>query len=72
MTAIATSVSTTRSTTRPQGWKRYRARTFYGFISPWLLGFVLLTLFPLGYALWLRLYDVYERVSRHSRDHAGT
>lgn len=59
MTAIATSVSTTRSTTRPQGWKRYRARTFYGFISPWLLGFVLLTLFPLGYALWLSLtnYD---------------
>jgi multiple sugar transport system permease protein len=59
VTAVATSVSTARSTTRPQGWKRYRARTFYGFISPWLLGFVLLTLFPLGYALWLSLtnYD---------------
>lgn len=59
MTAVAASVPTARSTTRPQGWKRYRARTFYGFISPWLLGFVLLTLFPLGYALWLSLtnYD---------------
>jgi len=43
----------------PRGGKRYRARTFYGFISPWLLGFMLLTLFPLGYALWLSLtnYD---------------
>jgi multiple sugar transport system permease protein len=59
VTAVATTVATTRSAARPQGWKRYRARTFYGFISPWLLGFVLLTLFPLGYALWLSLtnYD---------------
>ncbi|HEX3811262.1 MAG TPA: sugar ABC transporter permease [Mycobacteriales bacterium] len=48
-----------RSAQAANGWKRYRARTFYGFISPWLLGFVLLTLFPLGYALWLSLtnYD---------------
>ncbi len=52
-----------RSAQRPaqatQGWKRYRGRTFYAFISPWLLGFILLTLFPLGYALWLSLtnYD---------------
>jgi multiple sugar transport system permease protein len=48
-----------RSAQATQGWKRYRGRTFYGFISPWLLGFVLLTLFPLGYALWLSLtnYD---------------
>lgn len=48
-------------TAAPQaaGWRRYRARTFYAFISPWLLGFILLTLFPLGYALWLSLtnYD---------------
>lgn len=36
-----------------RGWRRYRPATFYGFISPWLAGFVLLTLFPLGYALWL-------------------
>lgn len=41
------------SSTAARGWKRYRARTFYGFVSPWLAGFVLLTLFPLGYALWL-------------------
>ena len=26
---------------------------FYAFISPWLIGTVLLTLFPLGYALWI-------------------
>jgi multiple sugar transport system permease protein len=59
VTAVATTVSTSRSTAHPQGWKRYRARTFYGFVSPWLIGFVLLTLFPLGYALWLSLtnYD---------------
>lgn len=59
MTAVATTVPATRSASRPQGWKRYRARTFYGFVSPWLIGFVLLTLFPLGYALWLSLtnYD---------------
>ncbi len=48
-----------RSTRAPDGWKRYRGRTFYAFVSPWLLGFVLLTVFPLGYALWLSLtnYD---------------
>ena len=27
--------------------------TFYAFISPWLIGTILLTLFPLGYALWI-------------------
>jgi multiple sugar transport system permease protein len=50
-----------RTVTRPAGstvpqtenWKRYRDRTFYAFVSPWLAGFILLTLFPLGYALWL-------------------
>jgi multiple sugar transport system permease protein len=26
---------------------------FYAFISPWLIGTILLTLFPLGYALWI-------------------
>ena len=36
--------------------RRRRARealSFYGFVSPWLLGTVLLTLFPVGYALYL-------------------
>jgi multiple sugar transport system permease protein len=34
---------------------RRRAGTFYLFIAPWLIGFIGLTLFPLGYALWLSL-----------------
>lgn len=32
-------------------WARYNLLTFYLFISPWMLGFILLTLFPLIYAL---------------------
>jgi len=61
-TSVADRASTRtrrRSVPASAGWQRYRARTFYGFISPWLLGFMLLTLFPLGYALWLSLtnYD---------------
>lgn len=32
-----------------------RAGTFYLFIAPWLAGVVALTLFPLGYALWLSM-----------------
>ncbi|MFJ6376114.1 carbohydrate ABC transporter permease [Pseudarthrobacter oxydans] len=42
------------------GRKRRRGAThanssgaFYAFISPWLVGTVLLTFFPLGYALWI-------------------
>jgi multiple sugar transport system permease protein len=34
-----------------------KARTFYLFVAPWVLGFVGLTVFPLGYALWLSLTD---------------
>lgn len=30
-----------------------RARAFYVFTGPWLLGFLAMTVFPLGYALWL-------------------
>ncbi len=36
-------------------WKRYSSRTFYLFASPWILGFLLLTLFPMIYALLLSL-----------------
>lgn len=37
---------------RRTGWRRYTF--FYLFASPWwLLGFLLLTVFPLGYAFWL-------------------
>jgi multiple sugar transport system permease protein len=37
---------TRRGVTRGSG-------AFYAFVSPWLIGTVLLTLFPLGYALWI-------------------
>jgi multiple sugar transport system permease protein len=33
--------------------KAGEALTFYGFISPWLLGLICLTLFPVGYAIYL-------------------
>lgn len=34
-----------------------RARTFYLFVAPWVIGFVALTVFPLAYAFWLSLTD---------------
>ena len=38
---------------------RRRRRTFFLLISPWLVGFVLLTVFPLAFGLWISLtnYD---------------
>ncbi|MFG2376478.1 carbohydrate ABC transporter permease [Streptomyces sp. NPDC048504] len=36
---------------------RQRSRVFYLCVAPWALGFVALTLYPLGYALWLSLTD---------------
>ncbi|MGI5149413.1 carbohydrate ABC transporter permease [Plantactinospora sp. CA-294935] len=36
-------------------WSRYSSRTFYLFISPWILGFALLTALPLGYAFAISL-----------------
>jgi len=36
---------------RGRGWRRYRTSTFYFFTAPWTLGFLLLTLAPLLYAL---------------------
>ncbi|QFY14233.1 ABC transporter permease subunit [Nonomuraea phyllanthi] len=38
-----------------RGWKRYPSRTFYLFVSPWVLGFALLTALPLGYAFAVSL-----------------
>ena len=35
----------------------YRERTFFLFISPWLIGFLVLTLFPMGYSLFAALPD---------------
>ena len=47
-------LSPSRSLTRAaRGRKRRSSLAFYGFISPWLLGAAALTLFPLGYALYI-------------------
>lgn len=52
MTVLTSSIrSTTGESARARGGSsRRQARTFYAFISPWLIGTVLLTLFPLVYA----------------------
>lgn len=42
-----------RPARRPSSLRTRRARAFYVFAGPWLLGFLTLTAFPLGYALWL-------------------
>ena len=36
-------------------WSRYSGWTFYLFVSPWLLGFLLLTVVPLGFAFAMSL-----------------
>jgi multiple sugar transport system permease protein len=36
-------------------WSRYSSRTFYLFVSPWAVGFLLLTAVPLGYAFAMSL-----------------
>lgn len=51
-----------RTPPRRARWSRYRQRTFYLFVSPWLLGFLLLTAAPLGYAFWMSLTN-YDGVS---------
>ena len=40
---------------RRRRWSRYSSRTFYLFVSPWVLGFLLLTVVPLGYAFAMSL-----------------
>jgi multiple sugar transport system permease protein len=51
----ATPRAAARSRKNRRGWKRYSSRTFYLFVAPWLLGFVALTLIPLGYAFLVSL-----------------
>lgn len=55
MSVLERSRPQVRRQTSAGQWNRYRPRTFYAFVSPWLLGFVLLTIFPLIYAFWLSL-----------------
>ncbi|WP_432066210.1 carbohydrate ABC transporter permease [Streptomyces sp. C10-9-1] len=35
----------------PERWSRYRSRTLYAFVAPWLIGFLALTAVPMLYAL---------------------
>src|SRR5436309_2387959 len=45
-------------------WSRYSSRTFFLFVSPWILGFLLLTLFPMLYAFGISLTD-FDGMSSH-------
>jgi multiple sugar transport system permease protein len=45
-------------------WKRYSSRTLYLFIAPWVLGFLGLTIMPLGYAL-LMSFTNFDGISPH-------
>ena len=60
------------TTTRPASsqthrrWSRYSSRTFYLFVSPWLLGFVCLTVFPMIYAA-LVSFTNFDGLSDHWR-----
>ncbi|MEU1276120.1 sugar ABC transporter permease [Streptomyces sp. NPDC005799] len=46
--------------------KRRRTLSFYVFTGPWMLGFLALTAFPLGYALWLSFTNS-DGLSPHPR-----
>jgi multiple sugar transport system permease protein len=49
---------------KQRGWSRYSSRTFYLFVAPWVLGFLLLTLIPLIYALLVSFTD-FDGISSH-------
>lgn len=59
---VATGAVTARQINR--GWSRYSRRTFYLFLSPWLLGFILLTIFPMIYA-FLVSFTNFDGASPH-------
>lgn len=43
-----------------------RHRAFYMFTSPWIIGFLLLTVLPMAYALWLS-FTTFDGISPHWR-----
>jgi multiple sugar transport system permease protein len=53
MAAITAAITAGR--VRRRSWSRYSGRTFYLFVSPWILGFLLLTATPLVYAFAMSL-----------------
>lgn len=56
----------TRPPRRPRSLTTRRAWSFYLFAGPWMLGFLGLTAYPLGYALWLSFTNS-DGLSDHSR-----
>lgn len=62
--SVPTTPSERRGRLTRRRWTRYKALTFYGFVSPWILGFVLLTLFPLLYALIVSFTN-FDGLSQH-------
>ncbi|HLL66897.1 MAG TPA: sugar ABC transporter permease [Micromonosporaceae bacterium] len=49
---------------RKRSWSRYSDRMFYLFVSPWVLGFALLTALPLGYAFLVSMTNFNGRNAR--------
>ncbi|MBA4867326.1 sugar ABC transporter permease [Streptomyces sp. PSKA54] len=55
-----------RAPRRPASLRTRRARAFYVFTLPWVVSFLALTAFPLGYALWLSFTNA-DGLSNNSR-----
>ncbi|MFD3501200.1 carbohydrate ABC transporter permease [Streptomyces sp. NPDC058678] len=55
-----------RAARKPHSLQSRRAFAFYVFVGPWVLGFLTLTAFPLGYALWLSFTNA-DGLSANSR-----
>lgn len=53
------------TTPAAKGWQRYKPSTFYAFVTPWVLGFLGLTVFPLAFALWMSFTN-YDGISATS------
>lgn len=53
-----------RVTRQRRKWSRYSSRTFYLFASPWILGFIFLTVFPLAYAFIIS-FSNFDGISDH-------
>ncbi|MFI6015815.1 carbohydrate ABC transporter permease [Streptomyces sp. NPDC051243] len=66
----AASTGRARTADRPRSsMTTRRHRAFYMFTSPWIIGFLLLTIVPMGYALWLS-FTTFDGISPHWR-HVG-
>ncbi|HEY4385100.1 MAG TPA: sugar ABC transporter permease [Ktedonobacteraceae bacterium] len=53
-----------KAVTRRKHWSRYSSKTFYLFISPWVIGALALTLIPLVYALIVSFTN-FDGISTH-------